>query len=126
MEKILYNALFFMALMFIVFFVDYFFIMRRRLKEKSKKKKEQMMEIVYLTGKFNLDKNKIHYKPVLLWCALINAFIISFVSTVICNIKLHMAWQLLIGFVLLFALIYALYEIYGRTLVRKGWKKKDE
>ena len=126
MEKILLNVLFFMALMFIVFFVDYYFIMRRRLKEKSKKKKEQMMEIVYLTSKFNLDKNKIHYKPVLLWCALINGFIISLVSTIIVNIKLHMMWQLLIGFVLLFALIYAIYEIYGRHLVRKGWKKKDE
>ena len=85
-----------------------------------------MMEIVYLTSKFNLDKNKIHYKPVLLWCALINGFIISLVSTIIVNIKLHMMWQLLIGFVLLFALIYAIYEIYGRHLVRKGWKKKDE
>ena len=53
------------------------------------------------------------------WCAIINAFIISSVVTIISNIKLKMMWQLLIGFVLLFALIYSLYEIYGRHLIKK-------
>ena len=125
MKTILINALFFLFLLLIVFFTDYFFIMRKKLKGK-KKKKEDIMEINYLVMKFKLDKSKILYKPVAMWCALINAFIISFVSTVISNIKLHMAWQLLIGFVLLFGLIYSTYEIYGRHLVRKGWKKKDE
>lgn len=84
------------------------------------------MEINYLIFKFNLDPNKILYKPVCLYCALINGFIISGVVTIISNIKLKMMWQFLIGFVLLFGLIYAIYEIYGRILVKKGWQKKNE
>ncbi len=119
MEKILFNILFFFILMFVIFFVDYYFVMRKKLKGKGKRKKEDIMEINYLVGKFKLDKSKLHYKPIALWCALINAFIMSFVATVVYNIKLHRAWQLLIAFVLLFALIYSIYEIYGRHLLRK-------
>lgn len=126
MEKIMVNVLFFMFLMFVIFFIDYVFFMKRKLNDKGKRKKEDIMEINYLVGKFKLDRKKILYKPVALWCALINAFIMSFVSTVVFNIKLHIAWQLLIAFALLFGLIYSLYEIYGRHLVRKGWKKKNE
>lgn len=32
---------------------------------------------------------------------------------------------MLLGFVLLFGLIYALYEILGRVLVKKGWSKNE-
>ena len=84
------------------------------------------MELNYLISKFKLDKNKILYKPVCLYCSLFNGFIISLTVTIISNIKLKMMWQLLIGFVLLFGLIYSVYELYGRHLVKKGWKKKDE
>ena len=119
MEKLIVNVLFFFVLMFIIFIADYFFVMKKKLKGKKRKKKEDIMEINYLVGKFGLDKSKLHYKPVALWCSLINAFIMSFLATVVYNIKLHMAWQLLIAFVLLFAFIYSLYEIYGRHLVKK-------
>ena len=125
-KTILINVLFFLLLMIIIFIVDYVFVMKRKLKGTKKKNKDDIMEISYLIGKFKLDKSKVLYKPVALWCALLNGFIISFVSTIICNIKLHLMWQLLIGFVLLFALIYSVYEIYGRHLVKKGWKKKNE
>lgn len=123
MEKLIVNVLFFFVLMFVIFIVDYCFVMKKKLKGKGKRKKEDIMEINYLVGKFNLDKSKLHYKPISMWCSLINAFIMSLVATVVYNIKLHMAWQLLIAFVLLFALIYSLYEIYGRHLVKKERRK---
>lgn len=125
MKELVINLIFFIVLMLIVFYVDYYFVLKKKLKGK-KKRKEDIMEINYLIAKFKLDKNKILYKPVCMWVALINGFIISLVVTVIANIKLHLAWQLLIGFALLFALIYSLYEIYGRHLVKKGWRKKNE
>ena len=56
----------------------------------------------------------------LIWFSIIDAFIISFVTTFITIIKLDTIWQILIGFVLLFVLIYAFYEIYGRHLINKG------
>ncbi len=125
MNKIILNLLFFFVVALIIFAFDYIFVLRRKLKSK-KIKNEEIMEISYLIAKFKLDKNKILYKPMCLYIALINGFIMSFVVTVISNIKLKMMWQLLIGFVLLFGLIYSIYEIYGRILVKKGFKIKNE
>ena len=98
--------------------------MKRKLKSR-KIKNDEIMEVNYLISKFKLDKNKVLYKPMCLYCSLINGFIISFTVTVISNIKLKMVWQLLIGFVIVFGLIYSIYEIYGRILVKKGWRRKD-
>ena len=125
---------FFAVLYVLVFIVNYFFINKRKYnlmfkkqKDKKKKKKEikEFGEINYLVGKFKLDKKKIDYKSVIFWTAIINSFIIAFVSTVISAIPAHIFWQLAVGFVLIFALIYALYEIYGRILVKKGWVKNE-
>lgn len=124
MEKVLINLIFFFVVALVIFLCDYILIMKRKLKSK-KVKNEDIMEINYLISKFKLDKNKVLYKPLCLYCSLINGFIISGVVTVISNIKVKMMWQLLIGFVMLFGLIYAVYEIYGRHLVKKGWKNKD-
>jgi hypothetical protein len=100
--------------------------MKKRIKGKSKKKSvDQVMEFIYLIGRFKLDKNKVVYNKMAKWCSIINGFIISAVVTVISNIDLYIVWQLLIGFVLLFALIYSLYEIYGRHLAKK-WGLKNE
>ena len=133
---------FFGVVYLLVFLVDYFFINRRKYnilfkkkntknskgkkKTTTKKKSDvQIGEINYLIGKFKLDKKKLDYKSCILWISIINAFIISFVSTVISAIPTHIIWQLSVGFVLIFALIYSMYEIYGRILVKKG-RKKDE
>lgn len=125
MEKFLFNFILFVVVALVIFILDYLLVFKRKIKSK-KVKNEEIMEFSYLIHKFKLDKNKIFYKPLGLYCALFNGFIISLTVTIISNIKVKMIWQLLIGFVLLFALIYSIYEIYGRTLVKKGWQKKDE
>ena len=125
MEKVLTNLIFFFVLTLLIFLVDYFVVFKKRLKSK-KIKNTDILEISYLIGKFKLDPNKILFKPLSLYCALINGFIISFTVTVISNIKVHMIFQLLIGFVMLFGLIYSVYEIYGRILIKKGWQKRNE
>ena len=125
MKTVLINLVFFFVLALIIFILDYLFMMKRKLKSK-KIKNYEIMEINYLVGKFKLDKNKVLYKPVCLYCSLINGFIISGVVTIISNIKVKTMWQLLIGFALLFGLIYSVYEIYGRHLVKKGWQIKNE
>jgi len=121
MYTILINVCFCLLLMLVIYLLDYNFIMKPKLKKKNKKNNE-IMEISYLIYKFKLDKKKVLLKPTAMWCSLINGFIISVTVTVISNIKLHIAWQLLIGFALVFGLIYSIYEIYGRHLVKKGWK----
>ena len=125
MSKILLNLIFFFVLALIIFLGDYLFVFKRKLKSK-KVKNDEIMEISYLIYKFKLDKNKVLYKPMCLYCALINGFIISGVVTVICLFDIGYIWRLLIGFVMLLGLIYSIYEIYGRILIKKGWQKKDE
>ena len=127
-RTILVNVCFFLILWLLIFLFEYFFVMNKKSKNKKNKKKNniQIMEYTYLIGKFKLDENKIVYKSLARGCSIINGFIISFVVTVISNIDLFIVWQLLIGFVLLFALIYSVYEIYGRILVKKGWRKENE
>ena len=66
-------------------------------------------------------KWKLYTKPIILWIAFVNSFIISLVSTVVTSVSLPLYYQLPIGFVLLFGLIYSLYELFGRILLRKGY-----
>lgn len=112
MEQYLYQFLWF-AVFFIIIFVVYFFMLRHKLK---KGKEKSIGEVGYLIRKFHLDVKKLDYWKLIIPISFINAFIISFVSTVIMLFPVDMIWQLLIGFVLLFFLIYAIYEIYGRHL----------
>ena len=91
---------------------------------KSKKKKE-IIELVYLQNKFHLDSKKLNARKQILWISMIDAFIMSFVWTFINIIPVGVGWQLLIAFALIFALIYAIYELYGRYLVKKGYQKKE-
>lgn len=119
-DSILYQ-LFWFVFVFLVMFIIYFFLLRHRIK---KQKKQTIGEFNYLVNRFKLDRKKLKYKLLVWGVSLINAFIIAFVSTFIMLIPLSMIWRLLIGFVLLLALIYALYEIYGRFLAKK-YKKGD-
>ncbi len=122
-------ALILFAILFgLIFIVDYLFIKRRYLKrlnskKKKKKKNKELMELSYLIGKFKLDKDALPLNKVLLMVSLINAFIIAFVAIVVLILNVHLIIQLIVGFILLLALIYSIYELYGRYLVKKGYGK---
>ena len=115
----LFNLCFFLGLFTIVFIVFYI-VYKRRLKTR---KRGKIIEINYVTNRFNLDKKKINYKALVLIVSLTNAFIISFVCTIISIIPVKLTWQMLIGFVLLFTFIMLFYELIGSLCVKKGWKK---
>lgn len=106
---------FFLVVFCISYIINYIF---DAIKIK-KNKLDNIMLISYVIKKFNINKNKINYKKELKWMALINSFIISSVGTFVSCIDTYIILQLGIGFVLLFLLIYSLYEIYGRHLVKK-------
>ncbi len=111
---------FFIILFVLVFLIEYIYDSRKI----RKKKMDTIMITSYVINKFKLDKTKINYKKELKWMCLINSFIIAGVSTVVSCIDTYIILQLGIGFVLLFLLIYALYEIYGRHL--KKIQRRDE
>lgn len=112
--------LYFFGVLLIVFFVIMYFISRRKLK---KNKLDSIGDINYLIIKFKLDKKKINYKKLILIDSAINAFIISFTCTIISVLPIDLIWQLLIGFVILFLMIFLIYEIVGRICIKKGWQQ---
>ena len=132
MNEYLLSAYIFIALFIIVFVVDYFFINKRKLnliknkgvtKKGRRKKIKNISEVDYLSAKFKLNTKKLDMDKVIIIISFINAFIISIVSSIIMLMPFAIMWQMIIAFALLFGLIYALYEIYGRHLKHKEEKK---
>ena len=119
-DSIMFNLIFFLVAFLVVFLIDYYILCKK--KTKKKRVDKLTSEGDYLIRRFNLDINKINLKMFNFHISIINAFIISFVTTVISTTNLHIIIQLSIGFVLLFALIYSMYEIYGRH-IKKKWGK---
>ena len=130
------NLWIFLAVFIIIFLIDYFGINKRRLNIKNNngknkkgktKKIKDIGELDYLITKFKLDTKKLNVNEAILVIAILNSFIIAFTSTIIVLIPGSISIQLLVAFVVLFMLIYALYEIYGRILKKKEGKvrKKD-
>ncbi len=135
MNSYLESLIVFLVLFGVIFLVDYFVINRRKLyliinkgvtKKGKKKKIKNIGELDYLRVKFDLDSKKMPKKRMILWISIINSFIISFTSCIILLIPIDLIWQLLIAFVILFALIYSLYEIYGRHLKKQELKLKKK
>ena len=118
----LYNLIFFLAL-FGVAWIIFSLINKRKIKSN---KKYQMAEVKYLIRRFNVDKKLIDYKKLIRLINVSNAFIISFVCTIISVLPLEFLWQMLIGFVLLFVLMFLCYELLGIYAVKKGWKKNGK
>ena len=117
----LYNLIFFLGL-FLGAWLVFFLINKRKLKNN---KKYQMAEVKYLISRFTIDKKKIDYPKLFFLINIANAFIIAFVCTIISVLPLKFMWQMLIGFVLLFVLMFLCYELLGIYAVKKGWKKAN-
>ena len=121
MDNYLWHLLTFL-LCFLILFILIYFVYLGQLKRKKRK---EIIELVYLQNKFHLDSKKINARKEILWISMIDAFIMSFVWSFMNFIPVGFLWQMMIAFVLVFALIYAIYEIYGRHLVKKGYQRKE-
>ena len=108
------------ALMFVVVYFVCYFIFDDMLK---KEKYTKISELVLLTKKFELNKKEMDYKSALNGVAIINAFIVSVTFTIIDLIPVVITLKLVIGFVIMLILIFALYFAYGKSLQKK-WGKK--
>lgn len=104
---------------FVVFFLVFLAIYMVNLHKVKKKKYDTIGEMNYVIKKFKLDKKKINYKKEIRYIALLDSIIIASVGTFVTSLDIMIILQLGLGFVLLFALIYSLYEIYGRHLKNK-------
>ncbi len=111
----------------VIFLCNYFLVYKRgyKLIVKKKKKKrtkslEEFIGISYLVLKYNVDLNKCNLNYLFLSLSFINAFIITIVFIIISMLSWNLSMSMLLGFVLLFGLIYAIYELLGRYLKKKG------
>lgn len=139
MNEIVYNLIFFIVVFLIVYIFCYYIAGRIKVPKEQNKdkttskgkkgKKEKPFKYTnegkLMIIRYNLDEKKVDYQELLRWTSFCNAFIISLTSTIICNIPLKMYYQLAIGFVILFGLIYSIFEIVGRHLNKK-WGKENE
>ena len=135
MDTIWGNLIFFIVVFLIVYIFCYYIAGRIKVpKEKNKdktkgRKKEKQFKYTnegkLMMIRYNLDEKKVDYRELLRWTSFCNAFVISLTCTIICNIPLKMYYQLAIGFVILFGLIYSIFEIVGRHLNKK-WGKENE
>ena len=113
--KFLYDFVLIFLIVIIVYFV---FINKRR---SDYKKLKDGNYVKYFIAKYNLDMRKTNYKTVLKVIALMNSFIIAFASTLILYID-SFIWKIVVCFIVVFILIYALYEIVGRYMKNKEGK----
>jgi len=110
----------FMVLSVVLYFYDmYMFNVMRNNKKNKKNKEKYLFSVRYLMAKFKLSKELLIQNKMAFIYSLIDAFIITIVFMIIELINLPFYIQILIGFVLLFGLIYAMYELLGRYLERK-------
>lgn len=116
MEKVLIISSICFIFLFIIFYL-YNFIKLKSVVKKSKDKYN--FSVKYLMARFKLSKNTLVNRKMMIIYSLIDAFIVTLVFIIIELLPLPFYLQLIIGFTLLFALIYAIYEILGRYLKRK-------
>ena len=117
----------------VIFLVHLLFITRPAILKITNKKETKkgrrpkriktLGQIDYLCKKFKLDKDKLNYKELMIMIPLIDSFIITLVTLIIDLIPLPFIINLVIGFVLLTGLIYSMYEIYGKHLLKKEKEK---
>ena len=111
---IISEAIFFLIVFLVIFLIDYYVLCFDRKKKKKIAKVTGMDQ--YILKKFKIDEKKVNIRKLNFHTSIINAFIIAFVSTTLDITSFDMTIKFLISFVLLFALIYSIYEIYGRRL----------
>ena len=117
----------FMILSVVLYLYDmYMFSVMRKNKKNKKNKEKYLFSVRYLMAKFKLSKELLIQNKIAFIYSLIDAFIITIVFMIIELIDLPFYIQILIGFVLLFGLIYAMYELLGRYLERKENKRLRE
>ena len=113
----------FVVISIVMYFLNLLKLNNIKKNKKKKGKNYDIMEIKYLMFTYNLKKERLYTKWFILLISIINAFIISIVFFTVVLIPWKAVWQLLIGFILLFGLIYGIYGVLGKILVMKGYDK---
>lgn len=122
--NVIVKSLIYFGICFITVLLIYLLFINRKFRKEYKEGKEQV-EIYYLIKRFKLNMRLTKYKTIKLIVSILNSFIVAFTFTVIINLKVKYVYKLMIAFLIMFILIYSLYEITGRILKKKELKNND-
>ncbi len=105
-----------------------FFYFRNVLKlanqKKKRKKDSEIIEVKYLCITNDIDRNKLLNHKMMIVFSIINAIIVDFVFIIVMLIKVPIFVKFIIGLVLFLGLIYSIYGILGKYLLKRGYDKK--
>ena len=106
---------------FLLLFLIYEILLIRPLKKKGyqKSNKKELMEVRYLISKYHLNMDKISYSQLLQLCAITSCLNISITVTVVSYVSSFL-WEIIVGFVVIFLLIYGSYYLIYLFYKKKG------
>ena len=102
---------------YVLTFIFYSFVINR------KKAKKRPMEMDYLLTKYNIDEKDINTNKLRWTLNIVNPFIVSLTFLVVISIKSFIL-GIIVGFIVMILLIYSIYEIIGRVLIKIANKKE--
>ena len=118
MEKFFNNIILFLVTYLIVYIIYYVFSIRKARKNKNK----LPVEVQYLIINYKIDIDKITYKSLMHFIALIGSFDIAVIVTVVLNLNGYIL-PFIVGFILALPLIFISFKIIGTYYKRKGMIK---
>ena len=114
-EMLITNLIYFVS-SYLVLLLIYIFIINNKRKVYNEGKK--YLEVKYIVNKFNLDMRKVKYNNLKWTLTFINPLIMSITFIIVINIK-NSFLSMIVGFLVMMALIYSIYEIIGRIYKKK-------
>ena len=99
-----------------VFLLNYFLFVK---KNKKLKKDDMPLELIYLSGIYDIDPKKINFRQFQYIYSFINAFIITTTYILVVYLIKYMLLKIIIGIVILILLIIICYGLLGRYYIYK-------
>ena len=106
---------------FVLVCVFYLFVINRNKKDFNKLKPNDFIRSFVI--KYNIDIEKINYNFMINLLAVINSFIIAITSAIIIKIE-GFIWSLIVCFVILFILVFVLFDMAGKYIKKTETKEK--
>ena len=117
----------FYFLLFLVIFVVIYLIFYYIFDDALKKEKDgTIKELSILQEKFDLDPSLVNKRSLLKGVSIINGFIIAITTIVVDIIGYDNIISYVVALVMIVALIFGCYFIYGKLLHKKWGKDKNE
>lgn len=117
-----------LAIIFYFIMVIFFYfrnILKLANQNKKRKKDSEIIEVKYLCITNNLDKDKLLNNKIMFLFSIINSLIVDFVFIVVIQLKIPIFIKFIVGLLLFLGLIYSVYGILGKYLLKRGYGKNE-